>query len=271
MVNIISSKEQINRIRTYVEGLDEVMQNGIPEGSVVLIAGTSGTMKSSLAFSVLYNQVLNENKTTIYFSLEQSYWSLINHAVNLDFDMSRVNTAIIHDINKLDNKIKEIRASQTGNFVIVDLGALRKQIKDTKIGEQGDWINVIKNIIRRFKEEARLDMITLDSLSALYILSRFENPRLELFHIFEFFRDIGITSFLISEMPLDKSKFSEYGVEDYLADGILYLERTDQYRKVIRSIQVVKMRATDVDLDMYTLYFSNGKFKAMYGGKAPLV
>ena len=43
------------RIKTYVKGLDEVMQDGIPEGSVVMIAGKPGTMKSSFAFNILYH------------------------------------------------------------------------------------------------------------------------------------------------------------------------------------------------------------------------
>ena len=46
---------------------------------------------------------------------------------------------------------------------------------------------------------------------------------------------------------------------------------TKEYRKVLRSIQIVKMRATKTDLNMYTLEFSDGKFRALYGGEAPLV
>ncbi|HDP73729.1 MAG TPA: hypothetical protein ENN46_02095 [Candidatus Woesearchaeota archaeon] len=265
------NKNEISRIKTYVEGFDEVMQGGIPEGSVILLAGTSGSMKSSFAFSTMFYNTLLEGKTCLYISLEQSFWSLVNHAVNLDFDMSKINTVIVSDVSRVDEKIREVNSSKKGNLVVVDLGALRREVKDTKIGEQGDWINVIKNLIRKFKTQSKLDIFTLDSLSALYILSRFENPRAELFHIFESFREQKVTSFLISEMPLDKSRYSEYGVEDYLSDGIIYLERTEQYRKVIRSLQVIKMRATNCDLNMYTLEFSNSKFKALYGGQAPLV
>ncbi len=268
---IVSDKSQIKRIRTYIENFDEIMQGGIPERHVVLITGTSGAMKSSLAFSILYYNALYDKRTGIYVSLEQSYWSLLNHAINMDFDLSKINTMIINDISKLDERIKEVNASKVGNLIVIDLGALRKEVKDTMIGEQGDWINVIKNIIKKFKTRAKLDLFVLDSLSALYVLSRFENPRVQLFHIFEFFRESGVTSFLVSEMPLDKSKYSEYGVEDYLSDGIIYLERTEKYRKVIRSIEIIKMRATKCDLDMYTLEFSDGKFKALYGGQPPLV
>jgi hypothetical protein len=42
-------------------------------------------------------------------------------------------------------------------------------------------------------------------------------------------------------------------------------------RKVDRNISVVKMRATKVNTDIFTLEFKNGKFGALYGGKTPLV
>ena len=46
------------RIPTYVNGLDDLMQGGIPKGHLCPLAGTSGSMKSSLGFAMLYNAVL---------------------------------------------------------------------------------------------------------------------------------------------------------------------------------------------------------------------
>ena len=46
--------DQRPRYRTHVHGLDENIGGGIPEGSVVLLSGTAGTMKSSLAYYMLY-------------------------------------------------------------------------------------------------------------------------------------------------------------------------------------------------------------------------
>ena len=48
----------LERIPTHIEGLDENMQGGIPQGHICLVAGASGAMKSSLTFSMLYNAVL---------------------------------------------------------------------------------------------------------------------------------------------------------------------------------------------------------------------
>ncbi|MFO7618985.1 MAG: RAD55 family ATPase [Thermoplasmata archaeon] len=62
---------KVNRIKTYVKGLDEVMQGGIPEGSVILIAGKPGTMKSSFAFNILYHNANKEDMSGVYVTLEQ--------------------------------------------------------------------------------------------------------------------------------------------------------------------------------------------------------
>ena len=49
---------EMDRIPTHIEGLDEKMQGGIPQGHICIVAGASGAMKSSLTFSMLYNAVL---------------------------------------------------------------------------------------------------------------------------------------------------------------------------------------------------------------------
>ena len=38
----------LERIPTHIEGLDENMQGGIPQGHISIVAGASGAMKSSL-------------------------------------------------------------------------------------------------------------------------------------------------------------------------------------------------------------------------------
>lgn len=270
MVKEPKNKEEIKRIKVYIEGFDEQLQGGIPEGHITLICGTCGTMKTSVAFNILYNGALN-GKIGLYVALEQSAKSLLEHAENMGYDLSKINLVVMSDIAKLKANIQDIKSSKGGSLIISDLGAIRKQIKGTKIGPSGDWLNVIKNIIKKFKQEAKCDLFVLDSLSAFYVLSNFDDPRTKLFYIFEFLRDVELTTFLVSEMPLNKSKYCEYEVEDYLADGIILLQQTEKFRKVMREISIIKMRATDCNTDVFTLEYKNKKFYALHGGKPPLV
>src|SRR2546425_12801669 len=61
----------MDRLQTHVEGFDEALGGGIPRGSLVLVAGTPGTMKTALPFSILYENVKAGSKA-LYVSLEES-------------------------------------------------------------------------------------------------------------------------------------------------------------------------------------------------------
>ncbi|MDP7556059.1 MAG: ATPase domain-containing protein [Nitrospinota bacterium] len=262
--------EKVQRIKTYIKGLDENLQGGIPEGHIVLVCGSAGTMKSSMSFNILYNEVLN-GKTAIYITLEQSCASLLKHMENMQFDLSKINIEVLSDISGTNGIAKKVKLSKTGTLIISDLGAIRKKMKNVKFGASGDWLGAIKNLVGKLKLESKCDLFALDSLAALYVLSDFEKPRAKIFHIFEFLRDLKLTSFILSEMPLDQSTYSKYEVEDFLADGILYLQLAKRYRKVTREISIVKMRATDCNTNIFSLVYKNKNFQAIYGGKTPLI
>ncbi len=266
---LVTNKTQIKRMPMYITGLDEQMEGGIPEGHVNLIAGTAGTMKSTIAFNILYNEV-KKGKIGLYISLEQSCTSLLNHMVNVGYDLSHVNIFIVDDIGELDDKINKAKISK-GALVMADLGVIRKQINETTGQASGGWFNAIKNILKKLKSSCGCQIFVLDSLAALYVLSDFENPRRELFHAFEFFRDLNITSFLISEMPLDGKKYGQYEVEDFLADGVIKLELVARQRKVTRELSIVKMRKTSCSTDVFSLEVESGSFKALYGGQTALI
>jgi len=266
---IVKSKEDIVRIKTHIKGFDEQLQGGIPQGHITLIAGAAGSMKSSVAFNILYNEAVNEKRTGIYVSLEQSYTSIINHIINMEYDLSKINIITITDLSDFAKDIKKIDETR-GNLVIVDVGCVRKEVGELKIEENRSWLNVIKNILKKTKEEKDIDLFVLDSLSAFHTLSKFTNPRIELFSIFEYFRDLGLTTFITAETPPDGSKFSDYN-EDFLSDGILYIELKSYRRKQIREISIKKMRTTKCNHDTFSLDFRDGQFHAEYGGQNPLM
>jgi KaiC/GvpD/RAD55 family RecA-like ATPase len=270
MEKIVTNPNEIVRIRTYINGLDENIQGGIPTGHIVLFSGSAGTMKSSATFNILYNEAKNNKKTGLYLSLEQSYASLINQVINMGYDFNGVDLIVIKDLAEIDKEIAKVNASKNGAVIIADIGVMRKEIKEVKLDENRSWINVIKNIVKKLKIDCNLELFTLDSLSALYVLSKFKNPRIELFYIFEFLRDLDLTTFLISEMPTDGTGYGEYD-EDFLSDGIFHLRLTPFRRNVVREISVVKLRTSKINTDVFSLEFKNGQFHALYGGQNPLL
>ena len=49
----ISERIEGDRLKTYVEGLDEQLSGGIKKGHVILLAGPPGAMKSSMALNMI--------------------------------------------------------------------------------------------------------------------------------------------------------------------------------------------------------------------------
>jgi len=226
-----------DRIKTYIEGFDEKLQGGVPASSVVLLVGEPGTMKSSVAFNMLFNNAKEKGQRGLYVTFEQSSKSLAKHMSGLGMDPS-----------KLQDKIE-----------IVDIGLIRKKL--TQLKEQS-WIQIFKMYTKNLKESSDYSLLVIDSLPVLEVLAKFDNPREELFHLFEWLRDLGVTTILISEMTPDSKSYSNHG-EDFLADGIFYLRMMETGDvSVQRQLRCVKMRSTEHNTDYHTLLFDGGKFKA---------
>lgn len=258
----------ISRIPTYIEGLDERMQGGVPEGSVVMVSGVSGTMKSSISFNILYNEALR-GKNGLYITLEQSNESFLAHLKSLAFDFEKVNLVVVSSTVELDSRLSEMK-SEKSTIVLADMSILRKgNVKRIEIGSSS-LVSMIKNFVTRLKQQ-NCELFVLDSMSAFYIISKFENPRQDLFNFFGFLRDSGVTSFLISEMPLKRDRYGDYEIEEFLADGVIKLDLVERQRKVTREISIVKMRATRCSNDVFSLEFDKGRFFALYGGQPPLL
>ncbi len=224
------------RIPTYIGGFDEKMNGGIPRGHNILILGEPGTMKSSIAFYILYKNALEKDLKGAYITLEQSREGLLDHieSMGLDFD-----------------QVKE-------NISLVDLSLIRKNLD--KLGQQ-TWAQIFKMYAQNLKKNMDYDILVLDTLPVLELLANFAEPRNDLFHLFEWLKELDTTTLLISEMSQSARDFGKYG-EDFLADGIIHLTMQNVDGVTIqRRIRCVKMRGTNHSPDYYTLLYGDGEFQ----------
>jgi KaiC/GvpD/RAD55 family RecA-like ATPase len=271
-----------NVVGSYIENFDEALGGGIPQGHIVLVYGSAGTMKSSVSFNILYNEIVN-GKKGIYISVEQSSLSILRQIVGLNYDISKLNIEVLNDADDVLKGLSRLKDGEENKLTLIDFGTIRKQLKaqkkgkgskkvlGEKIGHSEDLVGMIQQITKTMVEKDLCDIVILDSLTAIYSLTELKDPRSEIFYLFEFFRDLGVTTFVISEENKGASSFSRFGIESYLADGIIHIQLTERNRKVTREISIVKMRATDCNNDVFNLEFDGKKFKALYGGKMPLV
>ena len=228
---------QGDRIRTFIHGFDEKLDGGIPVGQIVLLAGEPGTMKSTIAFNVIYQNALREGKAGTYISLEQSRDNLTRHLEQMSLSP--------HDV---ESKVS-----------LVDLGAIRRNL-DGKADRT--WLEIFKMYASNLKRTLNFEILVVDSLPVLEVMARFENPREELFQLCEWMRDLEATTILISEMKPNSEDFGRHG-EEYICDGIIHakMERVDD-ANIQRRIRCVKMRGTNHSPNYFTLLFQNGIFQA---------
>ena len=224
---------QGHRIRTFIHGFDEKMDGGIPEGHIVLLAGEPGTMKSTIAFNMIYQNALRDGRPGTYISLEQGRDNLTRHIEQMSLSPRDV-----------ENKVS-----------IVDLGMIRRNLDGIT---DRTWLEIFKMYATNLKRTLNYEILVVDSLPVLEVMARFENPREELFLLFEWIRDLKATTFLISEMKPGSEDFGKNG-EEYLCDGIIHtkMERVDD-ANIQRRIRCVKLRGTDHSPNYYTLIFQNG-------------
>jgi KaiC/GvpD/RAD55 family RecA-like ATPase len=236
-------------VKTHIRGFDEdVLRGGIPQGHVVLVRGSSGTMKSSLAYYVLYHNAL-EGTPGLYVTLEQSAGGLLEHVAALGLKATAVSDALpILDLSRGRANLEEM---------IAKVGAMTDETATR--GEA--LLAVLKGKIMELRKKRDFRLLAVDSWDALELILEFRDRRAETFGFFEWLRDLGVTSLLISEEPAHDGAPTALE-EEFLADGIIHLRLEPITETAFqRRVQCVKMRSVNQDSDDHTLLFENGRFE----------
>jgi len=236
-------------VKTHIRGFDDdVLRGGIPQGHVILIRGASGTMKSSLAYYVLFHNAL-EGTPGLYVTLEQSAGGLLEHVAVLGLKATAVSEALpILDLSRGREHLEEM---------VAKVGAMT----DATATRGEALLAVLKGKILELRKKRNFRLLAIDSWDALELILDFHDRRAETFGFFEWLRDLGVTSFLISEEPALEARATALE-EEFLADGIVHLRLepiTDTAYQ--RRVQCVKMRSVNQDSDDHTLLFENGRFE----------
>jgi circadian clock protein KaiC len=221
-----------------VRSLDEIVGGGIPDGFVVLLNGAPGTMKSSFAYSILYQNALREGRKSAYFTLEQGKDLTLEHMASLGMADERA----------------------APNITTLDMGNIRKNLN--YLQGRGTWLELFKMYCNNVMKMEPISVLVVDSLDVLETMAKMEDRRAELYFLFEWLRDLGPLTFLISERPLTFGSGTAPPEEAYLADGIINLEMhptSDLF--VQRRLRVVKMRSTKHETGYYALSFEEGGFE----------
>ena len=86
--------KEVERIKTGIEGFDNLVDGGIPQNFNVLVSGGAGTGKTIFGLSFIYNGAIKYKEKGLFLSFEQSEESLKKQAYQLGMDFEKAEVTI---------------------------------------------------------------------------------------------------------------------------------------------------------------------------------
>lgn len=204
----------IPRIEFGVEGLDEMVQGGIPERSLLVTIGGAGTGKTTFGLQFLQHGIENGQKGA-YITLEESYDRVVQSAGEKGWPFQA----------HVDN----------GDLAVVDLDPI----------EMANSLSSIRNELPQLVEEFGADRLVLDSVSLLEMMYDDQaTRRTEIYDFAKALKNAGVTTFLTSEADQDNAFASRHGIIEYLTDGVVVLRyvRPEDFRETRLAVEIQKIR-----------------------------
>lgn len=203
-----------------IEGMDQIFETDVFQGSVIMVTGPPGSLKSGFTYNIMSKYLENKDEFGMYMTLEETTESHLRNMQSLGI--------YIPD-----------------NLLISDYSDIRKRFESSD--SHPDFLKMIEGVIRFFKnkEGEKFTCFALDSLGALYSLITMDmDLRAKMFHFFKMLRDMKLTSFVIMETPKYSNIQQSVGSEGFLADGIIEMGMLETQHEVMLYTQVLKMRST---------------------------
>jgi len=229
----------IQLTKTGIDGLDDILNGGIVTDSTTLISGNPGAGKSILCLQYVYNGVEMFDEKGIYLSFEENESDLREAAESIGFD-----------------KWPEY----------VDNGDIKVYDKQVLLREN-DFSSTLEILLDDLEDDD-YDRLVLDSLAMFQLF--FENEkekRTYLLKLTDILRANGLTTLMTNEQGAAFPD-TEIGLENYLADGNVYLIQTPTDSGVSRYVWVAKMRKQNIETDIYPMEIDWGGIKVHQNASA---
>ncbi|MBS3061684.1 MAG: AAA family ATPase [Candidatus Diapherotrites archaeon] len=230
MVRVAFVPDAFERVKTFVPGMDKLIQGGFPKGHVILVAGTPGVGKSILCSQILYFNAM-EGKKCLYLNLEQNSSRIESQMIQFGWDPKKAKNLKLLSLDADDPNLV--------NFLLLEL---KNSQYDVVCLDSLDSItsNPVSPSNLSFKEESKV--FAMDPLNM---------NRLRLKSIFKALGQSNSTILLTSERvesPGNQGGLTRDTISEFLCDGILLLRIGSVGTAVRRTLAILKMRLTKIDL-----------------------
>jgi circadian clock protein KaiC len=216
-----SERTELVRIRTGIPGLDELIENGFPFPSVILVSGTAGTGKTTFALRFLCEGATTGEQGLYFTTLsEPTQWML-----------------------RFSSQFEFMRPEYFNNEIVYeDLGNLIRG---------GDSATLLDAIEKRIAEVVP-QRIVIDPITVVGAMFK-ENYRHFLFDLMNRLKNWNATTVVTGEVRPGELYPPEIS---YAVDGIVLLHLSEELGTRRKYLEVLKMRGTNHETGRHSIDIS---------------
>jgi circadian clock protein KaiC len=200
------------RCKTGISKLDELIGEGIPRGSSLLVGGVAGTGKTVLLLEFIYRGALLGEKG-IVFTFEETEERLRATARGLGWDFDR----------QIELGMIEIVFTPQPNIMV-----------------EGHLL-----MMRERAEAFQARRVAVDSVSVF--LHKVKDPQIsreKIFQLASIIQNTQAVGLFATDIPYGSTQISRFGVEETVVDGVVLLSLIEEGLERQRYIEVYKLRNT---------------------------
>ena len=213
-------------LSTGVNGLDEMLTGGFPRGKTTLLCGGPGTGKTIFCLQYMMS-ALNRGEPCVYVSLEESVEDKIENALTFNWDIEK-------EVSEKKLEILDLRMIPQNKGYAEPFDTRRGKLE----------LGILKEI-EILVEKTAAQHVIIDPLTSITIHeSRTGHKRFLISQIFDTIKRLNCTGVLTTEGLPTSTNFS---MEQFLSDGVIFLEKDIQEFKLIKTIRIDKMRGMTFD------------------------
>jgi len=211
----------VQKIRTMIEGFDDISHGGLPIGRATLVSGTSGTGKTLFSLQFLYNGITHFDEPGIFVTFEESPQDIIKNACSFGWNLQQL-------IEQGKLFILDASPDPEGHEIVgsFDLSALIERLQYA----------IIKYKAKR---------VSVDSITALF--QQYEAAavvRREIFRLVARLKQIGVTTIMTTERTEEYGPVARFGVEEFVSDNVAIVRNVLEGERRRRTIEILKLRGS---------------------------
>jgi len=185
--------KMIQRIPTGISGFDDLIEKGFPQESLILVAGSPGAGKTTVAAQFIFEGITQFKERGLYVCFAETKDSLVRNLLRFGWDFRKL--------------------ERQGKIGILDLSTTK---------EPGIQSNL--NLILDKINDMDAKRLVIDSFTAFSMaLTEPTDIRFLIHLLYRFLQKVGCTTIMISDTPWGSQRIGS-GVGEFIADWIILMQ-----------------------------------------------